>query len=66
MLNQLLTKYLNMNLLKKGIYFLFAATVIVACSDDDDGPTGPIDGGGIQSPLAGTSWSIAAKMLLLE
>ena len=32
-----------MNLLKKGIYFLFAATVIVACSDDDDTPVGPID-----------------------
>ena len=51
-----------MNLLKKGIYFLFAATVIVACSDDDDGPSGPIDGGGDSNhPLAGTSWSIAAE-----
>ena len=51
-----------MNLLKKGIYFLFAATVIVACSDDDDTPVGPIDGGGNSDhPLAGTSWSIAAQ-----
>lgn len=51
-----------MNLLKRGIYFLFAATVIVACSDDDDGPTGSIDGGGDSNhPLAGTSWSIAAQ-----
>ena len=52
-----------MNLLKKGIYFLFAATVIVACSDDDDTPVGPIDTGGGDSnhPLAGTSWSIAAE-----
>ena len=52
-----------MNLLKKGIYFLFAATVIVACSDDDDTPAGPIDTGGGDSnhPLAGTSWSFSAQ-----
>lgn len=53
-----------MNLLKKGIYFLFAATVIVACSDDDDTPVGPIDPGGGNSdhPLAGTSWSISSEV----
>jgi hypothetical protein len=52
-----------MNLLKKGFYFLLAATVLVACSDDDDAPVGPIDpgGGGSDHPLAGTSWSIAAE-----
>jgi len=50
-----------MNLLKKGFYFLLAATVLVACSDDDDaGPVGPIDpgGGGSDHPLAGTSWKL--------
>lgn len=54
-----------MNLLKKGFYFLFAATVLVACSDDDDAaPVGPIDpgGGGSDHPLAGTSWSISSEV----
>ena len=53
-----------MNLLKKGFYFLLAATVLVACSDDDDtAPVGPIDpgNGGGGHPLAGTSWSIASE-----
>ena len=52
-----------MDLLKKGFYFLLAATVLVACSDDDDSPVGPIDpgNGGSDHPLAGTSWSIASE-----
>jgi hypothetical protein len=52
-----------MDLLKKGFYFLLAATVLVACSDDDSGPVGPIDpgGGGNDHPLAGTSWSLASQ-----
>lgn len=52
-----------MDLLKKGFYFLLAATVLVACSDDDDSPVGPIDpgNGGSDHPLAGTSWSFASE-----
>ena len=52
-----------MNLLKKGMLFLFAATLFVACSDDDDDvvtpvtPEEPVN----NHPLAGTSWSIAAE-----
>ena len=48
-----------MNFIKKGIFFLFAATVLVACSDDDDPVvvdpgTDPVAN---NHPLAGTSWS---------
>ena len=32
-----------MNLLKKGMIFLFAATLFVACSDDDDPVVVPDD-----------------------
>ena len=52
-----------MNLLKKGMLFLFAATLFVACSDDDDDavvtpvtPEEPVN----NHPLAGTSWSLKA------
>jgi hypothetical protein len=64
MLNSIINfKYLNMNFIKKGIFFLFAATVLVACSDDDDPVvvdpgTDPVVS---NHPLAGTSWSIAAE-----
>ena len=52
-----------MNLLKKGMLFLFAATLFVACSDDDDDvvtpvtPEEPVN----NHPLAGTSWSFAQQ-----
>lgn len=55
-----------MNLLKKGMLFLFAATLFVACSDDDDPvvtpvtpvtPEEPVN----NHPLAGTSWSLAQQ-----
>ena len=50
-----------MNLLKKGMLFLFAATLFVACSDDDEvvtpvTPEEPVN----NHPLAGTSWSLKA------
>ena len=51
-----------MNFIKKGIFFLFAATVLVACSDDDDpvvvdpGTDDPVVN---NHPLAGTSWSFS-------
>ena len=63
MLNSIINfKYLNMNFIKKGIFFLFAATVLVACSDDDDpvvvdpGTDDPVVN---NHPLAGTSWSFS-------
>jgi hypothetical protein len=66
MLNSIINfKYLNMNFIKKGIFFLFAATVLVACSDDDDpvvvdpGTTDPVVS---NHPLAGTSWSISSDV----
>jgi hypothetical protein len=51
-----------MNLLKKGMLFLFAATLFVACSDDDEvvtpvTPEEPVN----NHPLAGTSWSLAQQ-----
>lgn len=68
MLNQLLIiKYLNMNLLKKGMLFLFAATLFVACSDDDDvvvtpeTPEEPVN----SHPLAGTTWALAQQAAAL-
>ena len=68
MLNQLLIfKYLNMNLLKKGMLFLFAATLFVACSDDDDvvvtpeTPEEPVN----NHPLAGTTWALAQQAAAL-
>jgi len=65
MLNSIINfKYLNMNFIKKGIFFLFAATVLVACSDDDDPVvvdpgTDPVVS---NHPLAGTSWSISSDV----
>ena len=52
-----------MNLLKKGMLFLFAVTLFVACSDDDEvvtpvTPEEPVSA----HPLAGTSWSISAEV----
>ena len=52
-----------MNLLKKGMLFLFAATLFVACSDDDDvvvtpeTPEEPVN----SHPLAGTTWALAQQ-----
>ena len=50
-----------MNLLKKGMLFLFAATLFVACSDDDEVVTPTPEEPTNNHPLAGTSWSIAAE-----
>ena len=52
-----------MNLLKKGMLFLFAATLFVACSDDDDDVVTPVtpEEPANNHPLAGTTWTYAAQ-----
>ena len=51
-----------MNLLKKGMLFLFAATLFVACSDDDEVVTPTPEEPVSNHPLAGTSWSISSEV----
>ena len=62
-INQFFNFKLIMILLRKGLFILLAATLMVSCGDDDESVVIPTDGDGgttEESPLAGT-WYIASE-----